>query len=641
MAPQPSVPRKKARRDTSSTPLVESPSFVLPESGQPPPSNFFRGQQALLGHVGVVAGLKPATLANRSARGENAENPIVVEEENPTALAAWKATSRLRPPLPNGAEHTPRHTSQPAPDPGTFAIVPEIFVGHGSACDVGCCTGNGALHAQALRVMEKSASEPPTKRRRLDLHRPRRGDPGKASAEPLSSMDLQQMVRKGKGKSKKMLLHVLTMLKDALEQGSDVMKEDENSNAGDGSGRSHYRPKTAMYGIDVPPSDTDPSSSSADAATMNFQYTPNDPLHSWEQFAPSDDFASYGSSFGSPSPYFPSLPEHISTSDLESWLSAVDGQLCNESSAADEFGSIFNAISVTPTPPTNTSQLPQLADAIAVDQLAVQSNAPNSSLTPVQDDFPQDPGFTNTFPIDPTLLALSAIETSIENAKLFESVSPSKDGDVIGSMELMNGDFGLDLGVASDQPIVTPMSQMDSSIPQGSGLPENDLLADLTSTSLPSQLFSSHPPPPQPTVTDPLHFPAQDSIGTSAQDQPFLQSASTTREPLLDCSTNSIPVTASCWTVYDPESLRSDVSKKASRPYVVADRARSRKAADKEAIISMAKQRREALAIELARAKIELWETTIEQGVLLNMLKDKELDVVPGSSDENPTLGEP
>ncbi len=141
---------------------------VLPASDQPPPSNFFRNQQALLGHVGVVAGLNPLNLSIRNTRGEDSRNPIVVEDENPTALAAWKATSRLRPPLPNGAEPRPQPPPPtPAPDPSTVAAVKESLVRHGAACDVGCCAGDNVLHAQALHVMEKAASEPPTKRRRF------------------------------------------------------------------------------------------------------------------------------------------------------------------------------------------------------------------------------------------------------------------------------------------------------------------------------------------------------------------------------------------------------------------------------------------------------------------------------------------
>ena len=46
---------------------------------------------------------------------------------------------------------------------------------------------------------------------------------------------------------------------------------------------------------------------------------------------------------------------------------------------------------------------------------------------------------------------------------------------------------------------------------------------------------------------------------------------------------------------------------------------------DRADILRRARSRREQLAKELARTKIELWETTIEQGVLTHISKDKEL----------------
>ena len=46
---------------------------------------------------------------------------------------------------------------------------------------------------------------------------------------------------------------------------------------------------------------------------------------------------------------------------------------------------------------------------------------------------------------------------------------------------------------------------------------------------------------------------------------------------------------------------------------------------DREEVLKKAKARREQLVAELARTRVELWETSIEQGVLLNLLKDDRL----------------
>jgi hypothetical protein len=46
------------------------------------------------------------------------------------------------------------------------------------------------------------------------------------------------------------------------------------------------------------------------------------------------------------------------------------------------------------------------------------------------------------------------------------------------------------------------------------------------------------------------------------------------------------------------------------------------KASNKQEVIRRAKDRRQQLMVELERAKVELWETTIEQGVLNHLMKD-------------------
>jgi hypothetical protein len=49
----------------------------------------------------------------------------------------------------------------------------------------------------------------------------------------------------------------------------------------------------------------------------------------------------------------------------------------------------------------------------------------------------------------------------------------------------------------------------------------------------------------------------------------------------------------------------------------------SNKALNKQEIIQRAKYRRRQLVTELEKAKVELWEATIEQGVLNNLMKDQ------------------
>ena len=72
--------RTKKSSNTTSTP-TPGPSIQLPPSDTPVPPNFLRNQQALLGIAGLVANINPASLSTRRYnKGNGPNNPIVVED---------------------------------------------------------------------------------------------------------------------------------------------------------------------------------------------------------------------------------------------------------------------------------------------------------------------------------------------------------------------------------------------------------------------------------------------------------------------------------------------------------------------------------------------------------------------------------
>ncbi|KDR76185.1 hypothetical protein GALMADRAFT_267820 [Galerina marginata CBS 339.88] len=97
-------PKKRTRpsRSTSasSTPQPTSPEFALPDPSVPPPPNFLRNQENLLGRAGRVAGVKPAALTHthtaaqsqsqsqfhprKRTRGSTPTNPILIDDEDDT-----------------------------------------------------------------------------------------------------------------------------------------------------------------------------------------------------------------------------------------------------------------------------------------------------------------------------------------------------------------------------------------------------------------------------------------------------------------------------------------------------------------------------------------------------------------------------
>lgn len=76
--------RKRAKTSSTSTPAA-GPSIELPPSDAPVPPNFLRNQQALLGLAGLVANVDPSSLSTRRhSQGKDPNNPIVVEDEGTT-----------------------------------------------------------------------------------------------------------------------------------------------------------------------------------------------------------------------------------------------------------------------------------------------------------------------------------------------------------------------------------------------------------------------------------------------------------------------------------------------------------------------------------------------------------------------------
>ena len=75
--------RKRAKKSSNTTSVsTPGPSIRLPPSDAPVPPNFLRNQQALLGIAGLVANINPASLSTRRHnQGNDPNNPIMVEDE--------------------------------------------------------------------------------------------------------------------------------------------------------------------------------------------------------------------------------------------------------------------------------------------------------------------------------------------------------------------------------------------------------------------------------------------------------------------------------------------------------------------------------------------------------------------------------
>ena len=96
--PLASQKKRKNKPKVSQTQSV-TPPINLPDPAVPPPANFLRNQQNLLGTAGLVGGVRPATLAfQRQPCGSTLANPIVVEDEyDPPPLGHGTLSTRVDP----------------------------------------------------------------------------------------------------------------------------------------------------------------------------------------------------------------------------------------------------------------------------------------------------------------------------------------------------------------------------------------------------------------------------------------------------------------------------------------------------------------------------------------------------------------
>ncbi|KAI0303763.1 hypothetical protein B0F90DRAFT_1916693 [Multifurca ochricompacta] len=114
-----SSPSSTRDSSTPSTTTSSSPPSTLcssshglaisSESSKAPkkPQNVKEGQQALLGHAGLIGGLDPSALFTRYHRGTTSQNPIIVEDELDPPLLGKQNTFSLHPsslPSPSNEE---------------------------------------------------------------------------------------------------------------------------------------------------------------------------------------------------------------------------------------------------------------------------------------------------------------------------------------------------------------------------------------------------------------------------------------------------------------------------------------------------------------------------------------------------------
>ncbi|TCD69355.1 hypothetical protein EIP91_007911 [Steccherinum ochraceum] len=280
-------PRKSSKRvshrseasSAASTPRPTPPPIPLPDSSEPPPSNFLRNQQALLGLAGLVGGVNPANLA--LPRGSTANNPIVVDDEEDTP------TIGRRPPqtyYPMGAIPVLYPTLVPAPSTDdiiqTLIKQKNIFPVVGALLSLVSRTAEGqSIWSQYHNsqsgfhrpYVNGPAHVPPAKKRRVHDVPAGAGDWDVPYPFPAGEGPTNYRANWERQRSKQLIGDLIALVKSAakkaaaknyykVQQQQPLPSETETE---PGKVFRHYRPETLRYGLE--PGQALPVSSPVDA----------------------------------------------------------------------------------------------------------------------------------------------------------------------------------------------------------------------------------------------------------------------------------------------------------------------------------------------------------------------------------------
>lgn len=608
-----SKPSKRKAKSTTPAPTPNGPSLSLPDTSGPLPPNFLRSQQALLGLAGVVAGINPSQLNTRSSRGTSAHNPIVVEDEAPSiSKSAWKARQSQLPsnlPVPNEQSIVDTLVAQQ----NIFPVLRSLLPYFGCSAEVGCCSGaHVPLYQNGHPLLHGGDKEaPPVKKRKInsvpagagdwDVPYPFQGDEG--------PRDYRQTWEKER--EKKLVKELISLIREAVQKAAakSYVGETEGEKPAKKS-KPDYKPGV-YYKSQLKESDP-ASSDSQDASQALLQLQSTQTSISSEP-SPSASGSEWNSTF---------------SSELETLLASLTADQPTRTSQSGDDLPVLPSMDFSPTisnSPTLTSstRLSTPFD-LTITTSGDKENVPSiTDRTTAAQTVDADVGFDfggfdlSDIPIDPALLDLTSdLLPSTDDLSLNLEIAPTDMGALEGVPVPPDGQGGqvLDTGSSSgwwqdflnyvnDIPICSP--PIDDAGQSLSATVTNP--SSTVSTQSRILLPSSFPVSPAiPVPHAPPSSSSSQPTTLNAQQSPSIPPPVTPRRVLHDDGNTTRPMRG---IMFMPPVTGAPI----------------KKTLDRDEVLRKAKARREQLAAELARTKIELWETTIEQGVLLNLLKDDQL----------------
>ncbi|KAL5526590.1 hypothetical protein ACEPAF_8314 [Sanghuangporus sanghuang] len=569
---------KKAKSDVPHAWAGSQISSLLTSVDLPP--NFLRYHSQLLGLTGL-AGSAGRYVDNR---GMSKENPIVVEED---------ATSHDVLPLQIQQIQSPANaTSQVIADTlvsqgSIFPILRSLVPYLGLSTNVGCCNDYTPYQYRAYEQNRSSnITAPPLKRRKLNQVPAGAKDWDVPYPFPANEGPPNYLESWKKKRGKKLMMRLVSLVREAVHKAT-------------AKSQMHQSTPNAIT-----------ESPAAEAARRQVPAMDDDALmtelRSLATSIPATSPVVQESAF---SDFFASSPGNVDpawsfTSDFDSLLGAVNDALSDPN--VQLTGNDLAMMSSYPFSPTVSSS-PTLSSST---RLPTPSDFTSTSHDSKETDAIQFPDFNfDDISIDPNLLDFSSWPSDSNSAAQTSTELVATGGELLAGMGESSVPWQQDVS-AFDQGLWEEIiKNLDScsTIPLSESTPTVETTPDSTATivgtqphGVPVRPADEEPEPSSSVDVPPLPPPSPPSVVHSETSQQHMQSLS--KIPLADA-----------------EIVHT--KRGGSEP--------STKRQNRDEVLQRARVRREQLAAEIARAKVELWETTIEQGVLTHLSKDKELQPKP------------
>lgn len=628
-------PEKKAsqrRRLKDPTPRLPGPEITLPDPADQPPANFLRNQLGLLGTAGLVGGIKPAKLSLRHNTGTNSANPIVVEDDDtPTLGRLSKFQHPYTPPVDPSLLPTP-----PIQDVvSTLIVQKDIFpVLENLLRLIASCSSDsslqtsspGAADTQRRPVSSATLSPRPIKKRKLnrvpagavDWDVPYPFPPGEGPNAYRTTWErqrgkqlLSQLLGLIKGAARKAATKIYYQNANAqnamLEAQRVALQEKPKADHNEAKVHGHYRPVTTSYGLkkQVAPAGL----SMVEAPIVASRENKGSAMGSFRQTALYHAVSGTGGEQLS-TPFDQLISSLLAASPEKSATVTQDvgfsfGNPCNTNRPSGEnfvdqglYDSWMDILQTFPIPSAGFGPSTELDfRQISTSASATTSGdfglidfdfGPQSQVGISGADTPLDDSAVSDRLIDPAVLAMSVSQPTSPNVVISPSVplapSPVSSAETPGPATPNSAIWDMSM------PDVYTGSNSDGGFKghQRRNLDGQDCHALLGCANVQKQDKGKDREPqdlgalPNPSIQEPI---AQPTLNSDHAHENIRVSATTS------------------------QATPSTTSKQPERSL------------NKEEILRRANERRAQLKAELDRVRTQLWETTIEQGVLVHLVK--------------------